>query len=355
VYGWQQERTQEQEAAMLGSDVLEVGIGLILMYFLLSTICSAINELIAGLLHYRARMLERGILAMLKNPDLVEALYSHPLVDTQLDPGPDSKAKPARSARHKPSYMSARTFTLTLLDVLRTEALTAAAQVHTAPSVPVSVPDPTSDKPQQASVIIRAFISSPAGKSHLGRTLMLLMTQAESEGRRVDAAIEEWYDDTMQRVSGWYKREIQVWLTVIALAVSAAIGADTLALAGGLWHDSVLRDSISGVAQKVASGGAGGTPGHPFTEIQAVQDQINALNLPLGWSTLPTNAQDWLLKVLGILLTTAALTLGAPFWFDLLNKVANLRAAGPKPSAAPQPAQAPAAGTTSVALESVSG
>ena len=52
----------------------------------------------------------------------------------------------------------------------------------------------------------------------------------------------------------------------------------------------------------------------------------------MGWSTRPHNLQGWATRVLGLLLTAAALTLGAPFWFDLLNKVANLRTAGPKPA-----------------------
>jgi hypothetical protein len=77
--------------------------------------------------------------------------------------------------------------------------------------------------------------------------------------------------------------------------------------------------------------------------IQALQDQNQALRaLPLGWGdeTFPT--WDWqtfapyifvFLKLIGILATTLALSLGAPFWFDLLQKVANIRGTGPKPDA----------------------
>jgi hypothetical protein len=39
------------------------------------------------------------------------------------------------------------------------------------------------------------------------------------------------------------------------------------------------------------------------------------------------------LKVLGILLTSAAVALGAPFWFDALSKLGSLRSSGPPPKA----------------------
>ncbi|AGZ41925.1 hypothetical protein [Actinoplanes friuliensis] len=45
-------------------------------------------------------------------------------------------------------------------------------------------------------------------------------------------------------------------------------------------------------------------------------------------------ARDWLLKLLGLVLTAAAAALGAPFWFDLLNRLVNLRSTGKRPDPA---------------------
>jgi hypothetical protein len=59
---------------------------------------------------------------------------------------------------------------------------------------------------------------------------------------------------------------------------------------------------------------------------------------PIGWGELPEGGGGWLLKILGCLWTGLALSLGAPFWFDLLQKFVNLRAAGTKP-----PSNAPGA------------
>jgi hypothetical protein len=71
---------------------------------------------------------------------------------------------------------------------------------------------------------------------------------------------------------------------------------------------------------------------------------INALNLPLGWTPqhtksapstdprhVPLTLGSWLIKLLGLVLTILALSLGAPFWFDALSKLAQLRQSGPKP------------------------
>lgn len=67
-----------------------------------------------------------------------------------------------------------------------------------------------------------------------------------------------------------------------------------------------------------------------------LQANLDALeSFPIGWELdeknrpdLPDTFVEWLGKMLGWLVTVAAVSLGAPFWFDLLSKVARLRAAG---------------------------
>jgi hypothetical protein len=63
---------------------------------------------------------------------------------------------------------------------------------------------------------------------------------------------------------------------------------------------------------------------------------------PIGWAgdgvrALPQST-GWLWKVFGILISTVAVALGAPFWFELLNKVVNLRLTGSPPPDSRQPA-----------------
>ena len=44
-------------------------------------------------------------------------------------------------------------------------------------------------------------------------------------------------------------------------------------------------------------------------------------------------------KVVGLLFTALAISLGAPFWFDMLNRVVSIRAAGRAPDEKPKSPQ----------------
>jgi hypothetical protein len=124
----------------------------------------------------------------------------------------------------------------------------------------------------------------------------------------------------MDRVSGVYKRRIQ-WVTLaVALGITLVIGADTIAIATTLWQEQGVRSALTGAAQTAAPTG--------------LEDAVNTLSqfgLPLGWVVLPQTIFGWFLKILGLLVTMAAVSLGASFWFDLLNKITNTRLSGPKP------------------------
>jgi hypothetical protein len=71
------------------------------------------------------------------------------------------------------------------------------------------------------------------------------------------------------------------------------------------------------------------------------------LKLPVGWTEENMPAEPTLgdlgLKGLGILLSAMAASFGAPFWFDVLDKVMNIRGAGKKPAKAEDQAQLPQA------------
>jgi hypothetical protein len=59
----------------------------------------------------------------------------------------------------------------------------------------------------------------------------------------------------------------------------------------------------------------------------------------LGWHETPKNDSAsfwsiWPARLLGWMLTILAISLGAPFWFDMLNKLVNIRSAGKSPDEA---------------------
>jgi len=116
-----------------------------------------------------------------------------------------------------------------------------------------------------------------------------------------------------------------------ALATAIILNADTLNMVSKLWSDKTVRDAVVASAQ---------SPSAP-TDVGQVAENVgdlSSLDVPLGWDfsdggsrDLPSGVIGWLAKIIGLLLTGAAISLGAPFWFDLLNKVVNLRATGKKP------------------------
>src|SRR5258708_16509062 len=98
---------------MFGSTVIDIAIGLVFVYLLLSLICSAANEVLENLLRNRAKDLEKGIKELLQNnDDWVAKIYNHPLVSDLFDGTYKS------GGRNLPSYVPSSNFALALMDVV---------------------------------------------------------------------------------------------------------------------------------------------------------------------------------------------------------------------------------------------
>ncbi len=302
---------------MFGSDILETAIGLSLIYLVLSSVCSAGRELIEAIIKTRAVGLERGIAELLQDPSgtgLTKALYEHPLI-YGLFSGSYSPRLPRskwmrwlpRWGDQLPSYIPSGNFSAALFDlVVRGSGGHSAAQplpdgapltMESLRAAAVSIQNPT---------VQRVFVSA-----------------IDHAGNDVDAVrkqVEDWFNSSMDRVSGWYKRQTQYVLFVLAVAVSVAANADSLALIRHLSSSTVTRQALVEQAAHATTGN------QPLTE-QAVTDQINALSplqLPLGWSEgIPDGG--WPQRILGWLMTALAISLGAPFWFDMLGKFMSVR------------------------------
>ena len=291
---------------MFGSQVLEVVIGLTLIYLVLSIGCSGVKEVIAALFSLRPKTLENGVRNMLKNGpnDYTAKLFAHPLIQGTAPEG------------QKPSYISARMFAAALFDIV---APADAAQPRTIES-------------------LRAGVSQiPDAK--LRATLLNMI---DSAGGDIDAArlkVEHWFDDTMARVTGWYKRMAQKIIFALGLLLCAAVNADTLMIVKELWSDQALRSAVVAQAVKRVQAITPADYINPEGSLRQVAGEIREANTPpIGWSddkndlrALPGGFGAGALKVLGILLTSFAIVLGAPFWFDLLNNLINLRLSGNPP------------------------
>jgi hypothetical protein len=295
---------------------LDVAIGLVAVYFVLSLLASTLNESIATMLGWRARFLERWLRNLFTEGDrneetaaadaFIAQIYGHPLIAPLLKQPRWWSAD--RTKLRKPSYLPSDVFTSVVFDLAPGET----AATSTLDARIAALPSPE----------LRKIITT---------------LRQEVGDERLRARLERWYDDSMERVSGWYKRRVQLALAAIGLAAAIALNADTLQIVRTLWIEKPVRDAV--VAQAGVITKSNGGPKALPDAAQQVQ-QIKALNVPLGWKLsrhdprdLPHGARLWVAKVIGLLMTTLAIMLGAPFWFDLLSKIVRLRGSGAPPPA----------------------
>jgi hypothetical protein len=347
------------------SAALDVAIGLAFLFFLFSLAVSRINEYIATVLNLRHKGLENALRAMLNDPHAATAAVGH-----QADSGSPAAGSPVvlsaekimNNALVKPiqqaakgtfmggmlgrlsklglgqkgiSYLPSRTFSAAVLDLLAPPVSNPAHPAAAAGSDPME---------EALAAVQRLSPSNPA------RTpLLRMMTDAQGDRDKFQASLEHWYDDTMDRVSGWYKRYVQKIILMISIVLVASLNVDSVNIAQVLWRLPTERAAVATAAAQQA--GSGSSAGQSADQVVR---SISALKLPLGWTPphvtivgasgatttavstdpqhVPLGVASWLIKVLGLLLTVLALSFGAPFWFDALTKLGSLRQSGPKPA-----------------------
>ena len=319
---------------------LDVAIGLVFLYMVLALVCSTLNETVSTAIGLRARFLQLGVLNLLSASssttkagiETTKSFYGHPLVQGLIRPGrgPDPSLDPTSGTKWwrkppYPSYLPSRTFVAALTDIARdAEATLDQVDAEEAAAARARI--------KRASEGLESSLAA-IPNTRLSEAMLALYRSAGGNAAQFQHAAEQWFDDSMERVSGWYKRKVNLILFVIAAAVICLLNADTLTSARVLWRDDANRAAIVKRAEAAAAQGEAGD----VRVEQAVQD----LDVPLGWdlsfgdgsTQLPNDALAWLAKLIGLGLTIGAVMLGAPFWFDLLSKVVRVRATGGPPPA----------------------
>jgi hypothetical protein len=377
---------------MLSSGIIDLAIGLVFVFGVTAALSSVFTELIARFLGLRGAYLLGGLRELLdgtgsqtalndaiSNYDEMKALVKGPVPanadgaappatksatgallgspilrsqgmigqissrDLTLQPGKSGRPSrittgtwkpPWRACRSLPSYISATSFSAAIIDMLVPNAAgqTTMAQVQ----------DGIDKLPEWMPTLKES-----------------LQTLAANAGEDIDlfrTSVENWYDDHMSRVSGWYKRHVAKITIVVGTILILLLNINTLTIGRTLWNNSVVRTAVSTVAAKTTS-----------CHNQSQQDCLAGLQkqlsdaaqagLPIGWATVPDCAVpgtscNWLdqrgilsrhggsgweivLVLIGFLITIIALTPGARFWFDILGKLGSLRMTGPKPAVTP--------------------
>lgn len=315
------------------AQLLEVLIGLTLTYLIFSTIASALVEIVEMVVQKRGKFLEEGIRQILGavsnrlDAEDMKTFYESPFISSLFR----DDYKPGD--RKLPSYIPAGRFADAVLQLDRAD--------------------------------------EPTFKLFAERMRQVLGPGAENDIEALKAQCIRYFDESMARVSGWYQRYARWWLIGIGFLIATCGNLDTLQIMNTLSQDDALRQRVVEEATRQSNEALGmGFAGTLDQQRKQVDDQlklVDRLGLPIGWkqpdvcevfrwtcssSESPTgdgsvlgflvHAPFWS-KLFGILLTTFALTFGAPFWFDLLNQLVSFRTSakpkktepgGTKPAAA---------------------
>lgn len=333
--------------------LLETAIGLTFVYLMLSVLCSGINEWIAQRIGRRGRFLREGMLNMLLDRWIYLRLLNHPLVACHYRDLPGK--------RRQPAYLPSASVATALLDVLVNKA----GQLGPSP--------PAGGALDFAA--IRAAVEQCSRQGYtVANAVLPLLDHANGDLEAAKKAIAAWYDGAMDRVSGWYKADARWTLFLLGLATSALLNVDSIAITRSLMTSDQLRQAMVGVAVQTVETKeiAGVTLFKDGKQVELSPEDMKKLaqlgitlqtkGLPIGFSCLsPLLAPDsanglmtaghqcvgtllkamedgaWLMKLMGWLITALAISLGGPFWFDLLNRLVDLRGAGKRPSPSPTP------------------
>jgi len=332
---------------MFGSAMLEVAIGLVFVFMLVSIMMTALQEAIEGFLRQRASDLESAIMQIMQGDQAtLDIFYSHPLVYALY------RGDPANAATRKPAYIPRDVFSAALLDMVSRDQL----------------PDN----------LVRAY-------DGLNRV-------SGGDLAKLRKELENWYDATMDRASGWFRRRSQIRLFWMGLAVAVVLNINAVTIAQYLNVNDAERAALADYAEDVANtlkeqqaangaeasnavepdnaaiadnavadnaaiapnAAAPATPAPSpgrvgMTDAQLKESYAKLVNMgmPIGWSEetlrwMPpfrgdatcqlsqnrcglTGFMNWVMLIAGYLITALATMLGAPFWFDLLNKLVVIR------------------------------
>ena len=293
---------------MLNHPVVDVALGLVLLYSALSLVASAAKEWISTVFRLRARNLQVGI-RMLIGQSYAARLYRHPLIRNLSQPD------------RLPSYIDANTFSVVLIDLL-------AENENGGRSV--SMGDAATD--------LTGLITNDYSLA----TMLEAMTVSKARTvADLQPELAAWFDQGMSRVAGWYRRRAQYIILAVAAVVTVLTNASTVHVVRDIWQDDALRYAVAQETVLIAASAAA-SPASAAASPDALQIPSAVLDsFPMGWDgedpfglddQVPTwTVMSWFAHLMGWLFTTAAVSLGAPFWFDLLSKVASLRGTGMKP------------------------
>jgi hypothetical protein len=299
---------------------VDVAIGLILVYLGASLFVTVINEYIAQTVNLRGKQLYDSLQTLISDTQVKDILMQSPAIKPFFDNDP----------KKTPSYIDPNVLARQLVGGLAAGSEPGGA----------------------VKMVGEALEALP--DSGMKKQLQALVQTAHTSAEALVEAVSDWADRSLTMLGEGYKRNLQ-WISFgIGLAVAIGLNIDTIALTERLYRDKDARDAAVTVGLQIAEK----TDKDAFDKcmamtpqerkstnscaqltglVDSLQDRNQYLGmLPIGWSSAKAHPEDagpwlWPTKVAGWLLTALALSLGAPFWFDLLNRLVNMRHGMAKP------------------------
>ena len=317
--------------------ILEVIISLVVVYFLMSTLVSFCNECIAMIVNNRGKVLYKSLKHLFveeKNEEdsLIERMYQSKFVNNLA-----GQFTVARKVVQKPSYISNENFASALIDEIQKCGVKKAYARN------------IDDLKKKIDAVKDSFV-----KTKLQEIIAELEETQQANITSVKKKISEWYDNYMLTVTEVYKNYIRIWIFGISFFVVFTLNIDSLVLIEYFFENKEKREVMISFAENVGRDdykiNDSLTSDQRFEEIiqlkKEVIDEFDAFDLPYGWKDdikstliyeqkvldhLPDDVNDesvqisYIKKLLGLFLTTISLTLGAPFWYQLMVNLLALR------------------------------
>ncbi|MCP5049598.1 MAG: hypothetical protein GY940_20680 [bacterium] len=347
---------------MFGSQILEVAIALVFVYLVFSLICSGVKEWVHHLLKIRSKTLEEELWNMFKDKELVKAFYSHQLVEGVAQAGIFKKilGSPEKTAGKNTKKkviqgdekLSTQSFSEILLDcvyksVTEKEVSEDAKKMYNALQKWVGSPGLDSVKKRVKELMAEI---EKTGQKIEGEILQTGQ-KIEEEIKKTRLTLESWFDNTMEKLSAWYRKKTKQLIFVLALILTVMFNVDTIMIIKDLSVNPQVRAAMISQAEKLSAtetsqpaAGTGMTT-EDFTEqLESLKGQLRGSGLPLGWVLsgdsnktgknaagtqdprgIPKGWLAWMYKIIGLLISLLAISMGAPFWFRILRKLFDLR------------------------------
>lgn len=304
------------------SQVLEVAIGLVLVYYLLGSIVSWITSMIIEIQETRGKVLEEYLrkIAGEKTVDL-----------TKL---PQMRALQPIRYKTPLSVFSSTTV------AKKIEKVPVATLVDSFFDLTGLTGRPDVDGAQLKEIV--GALPESEGK----QAMLKWIDQGVTNVNTLRTRVNSYFTGLLNQSAAKFKAHARSFVISLSILLTLLLGTDSIQLAKDLWTNAELRTLTAGQAQIIIE------QGKDTLDFQAIIAALNQFSIvKFGWwqleGALPagSNALDWagfvFLKLLGLGITTVAVSQGSSFWYDLLKKITA------SPSSSSSSSSSGAEGTTS--------